>query len=237
MRLIVLTTETPHHAYFVREVARRHVLERVLIETGGVSAPYETRHAFEDTRDAREQAHWFDGHEASISDFAESETFTSLNGADAVARLRGLSADAIIVFGTRRLNPEVIATCPDGMINLHGGDPEHYRGLDTHLWAVWHGDFAGLITTLHRVNPELDDGDIVGRQSITLEPGMTLADLRRANTEVCLALSLAALRDFATDGRFDSQPQGGRGRYYSFMPAALKDVCCNRFARHVETLS
>jgi len=237
MRLVILTTETPHHAYFVREVAKRHPLERVLVETEALAAPYDTHHPFEASRDERERAHWFEGASAGIEDFAETETHPSLNDAGAVTRLADLAADAVVVFGSGRLKPPVIATCPEGMINLHGGDPEHYRGLDTHMWAVWHGDFKGLVTTLHRINLELDDGEIIGRRPVALEAGMTLADLRRANTDVCLALTLEALDDFAENGCFASQPQQERGRYYSFMPAALKDACVGRFDRHVAGLA
>ena len=46
-------------------------------------------------------------------------------------------------------------------INLHGGDPEKYRGLDSHLWSIYHEDWASLVSTLHVVSKDLDAGDSI----------------------------------------------------------------------------
>ncbi len=144
--------------------------------------------------------------------------------------------DALVVFGTGRLGEAVIGLSPDAAVNLHGGDPEDYRGLDTHLWAIYHGDFPSLVTTLHRLAPTLDSGEIIQSLPLPLERGMALHELRRVNTEICLRLTLAALDDFKRRGRFVGRQQRRIGRYYSFMPAVLKPLCVERFARHTERL-
>lgn len=232
MRLVVLTTETPHHAHFVRTLSESFPVELVMVETEAVSAPFQTTHAFEAERDVYEKGAWFGGGEVSLSTFAPTCTVGRINQPDAVQKLRETDPDVIVVFGTAKLSEEVIDVCPDGIVNLHGGDPEEYRGLDTHLWAIYHGDYGALITTLHRLNAELDDGEIIQRLPVPVKAGMRLHELRKVNTEVCIQLVTTALQAFGGAGAFTSTPQRHRGRYYSFMPTVLKQVCLRRFERH-----
>ena len=164
MKLAILTTDTFHHAYFVREIARRGDDIRVLLEENALRPPFETAHPFEKIRDEDEADIWFQGGRARTSDFAETVAVPTVNETKAISALRDFGADAAVVFGTGRLTASTIAACPPTLLNLHGGDPEEYRGLDTHLWAIYHGDFPALITTLDKIAPRLDAGDIVQRR-------------------------------------------------------------------------
>ena len=229
LRVGILTTETPHHARFVQQIAERHDVVRVFEERREISADFETHHAFEDDRLAHECATWFDGRQRSIGDFAEVETYRDLNDPKAVAGMKGAALDALVVYGTGRLDQAVIDAVPDRIVNLHGADPEKYRGLDTHLWAVYHKDFRGLVTTLHRVGPELDRGGVVMKMPLPIHRGMKLFELRRASTEVSVDITTQALEMLGDYGQFISQPQLYIGRYYSFMPAVLKARCVRQF--------
>ncbi|RJF76805.1 hypothetical protein D3877_28385 [Azospirillum cavernae] len=230
MNLVLLTTETLHHSWFLRELSRRHPVARVFVETETLRPAYETAHPFEAERDEHERALWFAKGGERLSDHGDTMAFPSLNAESAVAALRQTRPDLAVVFGTGKLSQAVIDACGGNILNLHGGDPEEYRGLDTHLWAVWHGAFDQLSTTLHWLAPELDTGAIVGRRPILLTNGMTLAQLRAANTRVCLQLVEDALDGWVGGRGIPAQPQARRGRYYSFMPTALKQVCVRRFA-------
>ncbi len=114
-------------------------------------------------------------------------------------------------------------------MNLHGGDPEEYRGLDTHLWAIYHNDFGGPVTTLHTVAAVLDAGDICLQDVVAVKPIMPLHQLRAANTDTCIRLARSALASFADLGTLPARKQIRRGRYYSFMPSPLKEVCRRNF--------
>jgi methionyl-tRNA formyltransferase len=237
VRLAILTTETPHHAFFVREVGRRFAITQVFCETEGLRPPFDTAHPFEVRRDDDERQVWFGGERRTLEDFAPTRRVASVNEPAAVAALSAAAPDVVLVFGTGRLRAPVIAVQPRLMLNLHGGDPEEYRGLDTHLWAVYHRDFSALLTTLHRVAPELDDGDMVLQAPVALRGGMSLYELRRANTVVCVELATAALSAIAAHGDLPSRPQRRKGRYYSFMPSALKEICCRSFAANTARLA
>lgn len=236
MRLVVLTTETLHHCYFVREMLASWPIELVVIERTGITPPFETHHAFEDQRDAYERATLFDDCPTTIDQLAETLEVRSASDAESLDRLRRIQPEAILVFGTGKLLRAVIELCPDGIVNLHGGDPEHYRGLDSHLWAIYHGEYQHMKVTLHRVNERLDDGDVILRRPLPICRGMKLYELRRVNTDLCISIAQSALRSFSDVGRFESECQRQVGRYYSFMPAVLKGICRKKFESYTQGL-
>ncbi len=238
MKVIILTTETPHHAYFVQQITKKFPVERVLSETKALKPPFNINHPFEIQRDNFERKTWFAGENPSLSKVCNTEvnSFPSLNDTKAIGILKNLAPDVVVVFGTGLLRRSVIATCPNGMINLHGGDPEEYRGLDSHMWAIYHREFRALITTLHHVDTSLDNGQIISQQDIIIRPKMKLNELRRANTEVCITLIENALKYRKETGYFASTAQKKRGRMYSFMPTPLKEICVKRFEAHTSML-
>jgi methionyl-tRNA formyltransferase len=134
-----------------------------------------------------------------------------------------------VAFGVRRLKSETIKELPGVLLNLHGGNPEKYRGLDTHLWAIYHSDFNSLVTTLHVLAPRLDTGDIVRQGRIPLRKDMPLYELRAVNTEVCIDLVKGAVDTLSSQGKLTLTKQKEAGRYYSFMPSVLKDQVKHRF--------
>lgn len=229
LRLAILTTETLHHAYFVREISRHYEPVLVIEEKRPISATFDTHHPYEDDRDQVERDAWFDGKEGKLADFAEVKTYSSVNDPEALQTIREFGPDAIVVFGTGRLSEQLIEIQPERIINLHGANPEEYSGIDTHLWAIYHRDYEGLVTTLHRVESNTDRGGVVLSAQIPLKSGMKLSELRKANTEVCVDLVLNGLHMLDRFGQFISRPQNRTGRLYSFMPTVLKEVCRQRF--------
>lgn len=236
LRIAVLTTDTPHHVRFVQAIAERFDLVRVFEERRETSATFETHHPFEDDRDRYERDQWFAGQDRKLADFADVETHEDLNEESATASMKALAPDALVVFGTGKLKEPIINLMPERIVNLHGADPEHYRGLDTHLWAIYHGDFRNLVTTLHKVTAELDRGGVVMKMPLHLHRGMELYQLRKTNTDVCIDIATQGLEMLADHGQFISQPQLYVGRYYSFMPAVLKDRCVRKFREYTASL-
>jgi methionyl-tRNA formyltransferase len=238
MKWIILTTETIHHAQFVRETAKVFPPAAVLIERNTLKPPFETAHPLEAQRDVYESEAFFGGMTPAIASLAPTHAFDSVNDAAALELIAGLAPDVVVVFGTGKIGRGLIGLpgLKGAILNLHGGDPREYRGLDSHLWAIYHSDFGGLVTTLHHLNADLDDGDIVLQGALAVPKGMRLHQLRKANTEACVGMTLAALDMHRRSGRFISAPQGRKGRYYSFMPSALKEVCRKKFQAHTERL-
>ena len=74
---------------------------------------------------------WFSGHKTNLEDLAPTHTVDTINSSEAVQILRERKPDLVLVFGTRVIKQPLIDVCADRIYNLHGGDPEEYRGLDT----------------------------------------------------------------------------------------------------------
>lgn len=236
MKVVLLTTDTPHHTSYASAISRHVPLAAILLEERVARAPFETGHPFESLRDAYERAIVEREGGARLADIAPTRAFASMRDADALAAVRELAPDIILVFGTGRLPPPLVDAAGVACLNLHGGNPEYYRGLDTHLWAIYHDDFENLVTTLHYVDQQLDAGDIVLQSQVPLAADSQLHELRLLNTRVCVDLSLIALRTLDAGVRLPRRRQLQRGRYYSFMPAALKEVCQKTFAAHAARL-
>lgn len=236
MRIVLLTTETPHHVYYAWRLQQAGYLDAILVETGRAQFPFDTTHPFEQVRDRYELETLLSGAPASLDGVAPVFRAQTINGPDAIGELRRLGVDVAIVFGTGRLSAEVASIPSTACLNLHGGNPEAYRGLDSHLWAVYHRDFSNLVTTLHHVRPQLDTGDIVFSTTLPLVRGTALHELRSINTRACVDMSVLAVTALSKGIALPCRSQHVRGRYYSAMPGSLKDLCVGRFARHTATL-
>lgn len=232
IRLAILTTETLHHAYFVREMAKTYPDLFCVLERTSLKAPFDTAHPFEATRENYEADFFFEGMCKETSDFAQTTGFEEINAAAAVTALRDYNPDVVITFGTRKIGRDMIAVCRNRIINLHGGDPEEYRGLDSHLWAIYHNDFDGLVTSLHVLNEKLDDGQIISRKKLDISGIVDIHQLRAVNTGACVQLCQDAMAQYQRDGAIFSVPQVKHGRYYSFMPATLKQFCVEKFRKY-----
>jgi methionyl-tRNA formyltransferase len=236
MKTVLLTTDTIHHRYFAWRLAERHGLSAIFVETSHPDPPFETAHSFESLRDNYERHTLLGGRAASFPEFAETHECPSLNAANCVSHLSSLAPDVAIVFGTGKLAPPVINAARTACLNLHGGNPEEYRGLDSHLWAIYHRDWDNLVTTLHHVDAELDTGDIVSQTRLGLQRNMQLHQLRAINTKACIDLVVGALDALLNTAFLPRRRQLKRGRYYSFMPHVLKASCVGNFDRHTRNL-
>ncbi|MEQ9170470.1 MAG: formyltransferase family protein [Rhodospirillales bacterium] len=237
MRIAILTTQSPHHARFVAAMAERHKVAGVLVETDIPAAPFDTSHPIDDERDAFERNTWFSGSEPAFGDLAPSAEFPSLSVPSAAEKLADLKVEAAIVFGTRKLSGPILTVLGPRLVTLHCGAPQEYRGLDTALWAVYHGNFEGLVTTVQYVEPELNTGAILEQKPIHLHHGMELHQLRHASTEAFIDISDAAVATFSAGRMRIITPLQHHGRPYSFMPGILKGICAEKFRRHTETLA
>lgn len=234
-RMILLTTDTPHHLYYARMVSQRYPWKAIVLERRRLKAPFDTFHPYEDLQASHERGTLL-GDSPAWGDLAPLIHVESANDDQSVSELRGLSPEVILVFGTGKLKPPVIDAASVACLNLHGGNPEAYRGLDCHLWSIYHGDFDALVTTLHHVQADLDTGAIVGQSRIPLPRGSRLFELRALNTKVCVDITLSALDSLAQTGHFASHRQNQLGRYYSFMPTVLKELCVQKFEKHTASL-
>lgn len=87
-----------------------------------------------------------------------------------VEKICKLNPDVIAVCGTSVLHEPIINIPPKGILNLHGGLAQQYRGICTTLWAVYNEEPEYVGATVHYVNKKIDDGNIIyqGRPKIVV---------------------------------------------------------------------
>ena len=230
MKVIFLTTETLHHAFFIKQLSNlnSHAF-LTIIEQEAVKPPFVVEHDFEIEREKFELDSFFNGNEKRISDFSETFEVRSINDNEVVELIHQFNPDIVLDFGTRKVSSNIIKLMGDNILNLHGGHPEFYRGLDSHLWAIYNGRFDLLVATLHQMKDGLDVGQIIIQEQVTLNDGMKISELRAATTRSCVRLVKTALYMKEEFGFFLKRPQCIQGTYFSFMPCELKSICVSRF--------
>lgn len=230
-RIMVLSTDTNHHRYFLNEIRAAGIsIASVIFETSSVQAPFPTGPLYEDEQDLFERQRW-----VGKLDLAHFDIHEVPNVNLATGRIAALNPDIGVVFGSRRLTPELISCFPAGLINVHRGIAEEYRGLDSDLWAIYHGDWGNIGVTLHMVDAELDAGDIVFQKCMTLSANMRLSHVRAHTSEIAAMGMIDVLKQWQS-GALSRRRQTTKGRYYSFMPIDIKRIVHRKFNLHCESL-
>ena len=258
----MLTTDTTHHRYFLRELHRRLPQNARIVVSLFEERPYPwgrraLRHvqrswlnpwralvlnpymqwSSQTRRQAEfETAQFFPDGDRSIPSQIHTHCVYSVNDNDTARILDEASADLLLVYGTGRVEPKVFRRPRLGSMNAHGGLLPGYRGLDTNLWAVLEGKPDDMAVTIHEVETEFDTGAVVTQGRIGPVPGLRLENLRYHTTVLCVDLFLEAVCGYLA-GRIASMPQDGRSRYFGPMPGYLKRKCDDLLRRYAEGAS
>ncbi len=91
---------------------------------------------------------------------------TSINGDDVLDWLKRERPDVVIVNGTRIISKRILGATNAVFINTHCGITPVYRGAHGGYWALAQGDRKRCGVTVHRVDPGIDTGDIIGQRAI-----------------------------------------------------------------------
>ena len=110
--------------------------------------------------------------------------------------IKKMKPELVFVFGTQLLSEAVIETSGNNIFNFHGGNASRYRGLDSHLWAIWHDFFFFLtiVTTLHKVEKGYDTGAIFEALKLDIEKIDSISKLRYLSTLACEAMAMKMIR-------------------------------------------
>ncbi len=92
----------------------------------------------------------------------------NINATEYIDWLRNIKPDVIAVCGASIFKKEILDISANGVLNLHGGLSQKYRGLFTTEWAVYNEEPEYVGATVHYISPGIDDGDVVyqGRPDI-----------------------------------------------------------------------
>jgi len=189
LRVVVLVSSDPSDVYFANQLTKRAGIVGVVVEHQGASGGLQRKvekairllahplRFFEVLQRRRlEKTMQRKAHEVDLQGFGPDgyELRTSANcpvvhihgrnaanSPETVAAIRGMQPDLISVCGASILKDAVLSIPPKGVLNLHGGLPQKYRGIWTTHWAVVNEEPEYIGATVHHVSAGIDDGDIV----------------------------------------------------------------------------
>jgi len=85
----------------------------------------------------------------------------NINAPEYIDWLKNIEPDVIAVCGASIFREQILAIPGYGVLNLHGGLSQKYRGLFTTDWAVHNEEPEYVGATVHYISPGIDDGDVV----------------------------------------------------------------------------
>lgn len=95
----------------------------------------------------------------------------AINNPEYLAWIRDRRPDVIAVCGASILRADLLAIPKYGVLNLHGGLSQFYRGLFTTDWAIHNREPECVGATVHFVSEGVDDGDVVYQGRPHIEEG------------------------------------------------------------------
>ena len=223
MKVVLIGTDTPHRRYIINKLINKgHNIAHCIFETTQKTPPFETRSDWEVAGESELKACLAEGGCDVIPEHVSVKYVETLNGDETVRCMKRIKFDICIVSGARQLVGDILGIVAKRGVNLHMGIATNYRGLDTNLWAIYHRDFTNIGVTLHRLDNTLDTGDIYEAAKIHFGRIKHLHLLRLYEAELSVDLLDVHLKKL-TNGSLKAVPQKSVGRYYSFMPAIIKN--------------
>jgi len=121
-----------------------------------------------------------------------------LKNPEFIEQLKSLNADLQIVVAFRML-PEIVWNMPPmGTLNLHGSLLPQYRGAAPINWAIINGEAYTGVTTF-KLKHEIDTGDILLNEKITIEKNETAGTLHDKMKEIGATVLLQTVKGLAEE--------------------------------------
>lgn len=129
---------------------------------------------------------------------------------DIGAALERLQADVMLsIFWKRRFSAEFLRHFRQA-INYHNGSVPDYRGLRATQWSLYHNKgYSGF--TIHRINEELDCGNVLAAATVPIDPGDSVFDIELRKTRLAADYLPAILDALAEE--VPGTPQTGLHKY------------------------
>ena len=137
----------------------------------------------------------------------------AINSPEYVEWVRARRPDVIAVCGASIFKEPLIDVPREGVLNLHGGLSQRYRGLFTTDWAVHNEEPEYVGGTVHYVNPGIDEGDIVFQARPHIAAGDNPNSLYVKVVNLGVQMMVSAI-DMIEQGTIKSSPLPRLGTLY-----------------------
>jgi folate-dependent phosphoribosylglycinamide formyltransferase PurN len=145
----------------------------------------------------------------------------AINSPEYVTWIRDKAPDVIAVCGASILKRDLLQVPRHGVLNLHGGLSQFYRGLYTTDWAVHNGEPECVGATVHFVSEGVDDGDIVYQARPAIEQGDNPNRLYEKVVRLGVKMMIRAIQDLE-QGKCNSVSLERKGRLYLYKDFDVK---------------
>lgn len=136
-----------------------------------------------------------------------------LNSPECVEWIHTLRPNLVVVCGASILESRILEIPSHGVLNLHGGLSQYYRGLFTTDWAIHNSEPEKIGATVHFVSKGIDDGKVVfqGRPKIGPDdhPNKLYEKVVKLGVEM-MAAAIPAIES----GRLHTPLEPPKGRLY-----------------------
>lgn len=170
-----------------------------------------------------------DGKKLSVTDNCKlifTQGFKAINDPVYIEEIKKLSPDVIAVCGTSILKEDIISIPPKGILNLHGGLSQKYRGVWTTYWALLNEEPEYIGATVHYVSKGIDDGEIIFQGRPNIEIYDNPEKLYTKVVRLGIRMMVKAIKDIESD-RAQSYPPEKLGDLYldkMMTPEILKNA-------------
>lgn len=162
------------------------------------------------------------------------EGSNDINNPVYVEEIRRLKPDLIAVCGTSILKKDILVIPQQGLLNLHGGLAQRYRGLWTTEWAIYNKEPEYVGATVHYISTGVDDGDIIYQGRPTIVKDDNPKTLYVKVVKLGISMMNRAIMDIQK-GRVKKVPLQSRGELYlaSMMTPAIRSKAWDNVKRGV----
>ena len=175
--IIILTGNDTRHKFFVHHLNANFSISEVYVEMGHYPRPspqskeesiawdwfFQRRECYE-KKLVRKSGRLIVKNKPKVTYLDNDE----LNSPHTIAKIKKANPGFIAVFGTCILRKALLKEFSNRLFNLHIGDPEFYRGSSCNFWPIYQGKLHHLSATIHRIDQNIDTGDILSKQAVIL---------------------------------------------------------------------
>ena len=136
-----------------------------------------------------------------------------LNSEKNVEKIRSFDPNLIVCCGCSILKEDIIAIPELGVINLHGGISQKYRGILPIIFAINNNEPEYIGLTVHYVTPGIDDGEILYQDRPEIAVSDTPEHIYVKIVKLGIEKVLKAIEDIR-EGKESSKPLTQAGELY-----------------------
>lgn len=216
-KIFFLSKGSNHHKYLIKYLYKKDfIFDQIFFDKKIIKPPFATG-----ITDNIKQLNYEKNLVKNFKILPKPITIKDFNLKKNINLVKNLSPNLGIVFGTNKLSLDLINIFSDGLINIHRGYIQGYRGLDSEYWTLYHKEYDKIGATIHYINNSLDTGKIIDQKFIKFDKKFDLYKLRFFTTHASCELVYKFIRRYLINKKIKTKKQKKIGKYYSFMPKVI----------------